>query len=334
MPQGSVLGPLLFLIYINDIQNCSDKLKFYLFADDTNILYADKNIKSLELTVNRELQNLYNWLTSNKLTLNIKKCNYIIFHPYQKKITDQPEIKIFDNEQNKNICLERKDYIKYLGVIIDKNLSWKYHIDNIVIKISKTVGLIAKLRHYVPFSILLKIYHSLILPYLSYGVVVWGFACKSYLNKILVLQKRALRFMYFANSRDHAVPFFVESNILPLNFLYYESVSNLMHDINNNITPPNILNFFTRTSSVHSYNTRSSTSGNLYPNKSRLQLHKHAFSSVGIKLWNEIPKQLRELPKRIFKRKLRQTLFEILKEEDSYVETPVIIYKIKTIKLE
>ena len=86
VPQGSVLGPLLFLLYIND------KLKFYLFADDTNVLYADKNIKFLELTVNRELHNLCNWLTSNKLTLNQKNSNSFIFHPHQKKLTYQPKI--------------------------------------------------------------------------------------------------------------------------------------------------------------------------------------------------------------------------------------------------
>ena len=152
---------------------------------------------------------------------------------------------------------------------------------------------------------------------------------KSYLNKILVLQKRVLRLMYFANSRAHAVPLFNDANILPLDFLYYESISNLMHDINNIIAPVNISNLFVSTSSVHYYNTRSSTSRNYYIKKSRLQLRKHAFSSVGAKLWNEIPNQIRHLTKKAFKRKLKQTLFEILKEEDSYIEIPMIISKIK-----
>ena len=80
-PQGSVLGPLLFLIYINDIYNVSDKLEFYLFADDTNLLYADKNLKSLETTMNLELSKVCEWLTANKLSLNIKKTNFVIFHP-------------------------------------------------------------------------------------------------------------------------------------------------------------------------------------------------------------------------------------------------------------
>ena len=86
VPQGSVLGPLLFLIYINDISNSSDKLKFYLFADDTNLLYADKNLKSLESTVNAEIFRVYNWLIANKLSLNIKKSNFVIFRPRQKKL--------------------------------------------------------------------------------------------------------------------------------------------------------------------------------------------------------------------------------------------------------
>jgi hypothetical protein len=86
VPQGSVLGPLLFLLYVNDIHKCSSKLRFYLFADDTNILYADRNAKALERVVNTELQKLYDLLTASKLTLNIKKSNIVIFHSYQKRL--------------------------------------------------------------------------------------------------------------------------------------------------------------------------------------------------------------------------------------------------------
>ena len=89
VPQGSVLGPLLFLIYINDFHNSSEKLSFYLFADDTNLLYADKNLKSLEkIMVNNELVRVSDWLNANKLTLNAKKSNFVIFHPPLPRLTD------------------------------------------------------------------------------------------------------------------------------------------------------------------------------------------------------------------------------------------------------
>ena len=149
-----------------------------MFADDTNLLYADKNLRTLELVVNSELHKGYEWLTANKLTLNIKKSNFIIFHLHQKKIDYQVNLRIFDNDSQTFLPLEQKSYVKYLGVLIDSNLSWKYHIGHITSKISKTVGFIARLRYYVPTSVLLRIYQSFIFPYLSYGIVVWGHAAK------------------------------------------------------------------------------------------------------------------------------------------------------------
>ena len=150
VPQGSVLGPLLFLLYINDIYNSSKKLSFHLFADDTNLLYADKNLKSLETVVNEELRNIGNWLMANKLSLNVKKSNFVIFRPYQKRIDYEVDIKIFDYSANCLVSLERKVTVKYLGVLIDSKLSWTDHITYISTKISKSLGILARLRHFVP----------------------------------------------------------------------------------------------------------------------------------------------------------------------------------------
>ena len=170
-----------------------------------------------------------------------------------KRVSYYPNIRIFDSEKNGQVSLESKDSIKYLGVIIDKHLSWKFHIDAVANKISKIVGLIAKLRHFTPRCILLNICQSLIHPHVIYGLASRGQALKTYLNKILILQKRALRTIYFTDRREHAVPLFADANILPLSFLYYESISNLMHDINNSNTPINILklSFEKLTVSIH-----------------------------------------------------------------------------------
>ena len=273
VPQGSVLGPLLFLLYINDIGMASSVLKFHLFADDTNILYADKSIKSLESVVNEELVKLHEWFTVNKLTLNLKKSNFVIFSHYRKTLS-KINIKVFDNSQNKFIALEHKRFVKYLGLLIDENLSWKSHIDFICNKISKIVGLLAKLRHFIPLHILITLYRSLIHPYLSYGISAWGQACKTHLNKILILQKRALKLIYFTDYRESAIPLFSKANILPVNFLFLECISNLMYDVVNQNAPPSLCKLFTSISNIHSYNTRSSRCQNLYTQYSRTTLQK------------------------------------------------------------
>ena len=177
---------------------------------------------------------------------------------------------VFNNNQNKKVALEHKDFVKYLGILIDKSLSWKHHIEHIIIKVSRTEGLIAKLRHFLPTHTLLNMYQALIAPYLTYGLRVWGQACKSYLDTLLKLQKRALRFIYFSDHNGHAIPVYVDAYILALKFVYYESIVNMMFDVRNRTAPSNIQDLFQHISNVHSYNTRSSASNNFSTKPSRL----------------------------------------------------------------
>ena len=175
--------------------------------------------------------------------------------------------------------------------MIDKNLSWKIHIDNVAAKLSKTVGLIAKLRHFAPQHTLLNIYRALILPYLSYGLIVWGQASK-------IHQKKVFRFIFFAHRNVHAIPLFIDANILPISFLYFKSVSYLMHDIHTNSAPSKIVNLFSQISSIHPYNTRSSSKNNMYIKKFDLEKLRQAVPIFGAKLWNEIPGRMRDMSKK------------------------------------
>ena len=191
-----MLGPLFFLIYINDIHNSCDK-SFYLFADDTNLLYADKNLKSLEKTVNNQLLKVSEWLNANKLTLNAKKSNYVIFRTYQRKLGYSVNFQMFDNSTHTFTSLEYKEHVKYLEILLDNNLSWKFHIEYGPLKISKIIAVITRLRHCISLCTLLNVYRSLVFPYMSYGLAAWGQAAKTHLEKLLVLQKRAMSFNVF-----------------------------------------------------------------------------------------------------------------------------------------
>ena len=134
--------------------------------------------------------------------------------------------------------------------------------------------------------------------------------------------------LYFADWYDHAISLFLEANVLPITFLYYESVSALMHDINNIKAPVNLSNLFQKTSNIHSYNTRSSWSGRFYVKSSTLEIQNNSFSWLGVTLWNKIPSYTTNLPKNAFKRILRKLLFDILEMEDDDIEIFLIIKKL------
>ena len=189
VPQGSILGPLLFILYVNDIIYTSNVLDFILFADDTTILYSHKDISSKTNTINEELKEVSNWFKANKLSVNASKTNYMILgtpHMTSRKTSDNSNIVLNDTN------LERVKVTKFLGVLIDECLTWKNHIDCISKTISRNIGVMNKLKHSIPHCILRTLYCTLILPYINYGILIWGNTCKSYLDKLVKLQKWAI----------------------------------------------------------------------------------------------------------------------------------------------
>ena len=140
MPQGCILGPLLFLFYINDLPNVSSILKTILFEDDTSLFYSDINVHKLNHTLNNELSKFDCWMRANKLSVNIKNTNYVVFKSRQKRINTDMSLS-FNNQ-----LLKKERVVKFLGVYIDENLSWSEHIAYICKKISKSVGIIYRSR--------------------------------------------------------------------------------------------------------------------------------------------------------------------------------------------
>lgn len=299
VPQGSVLGPLLFILYINDFSYCSDLLDFHLFADDTNLFYKHKNLTALETTLNSELVKVHNWLCANKLLLNIDKSNFVIFHPPQKKLPTNIEIFVH------NYQLKREYSIKYLGILIDSNLTWKNQVNNIVKKIKRNIGILSKLRYYLGLHILVKLYYALVYPFLIYGIISWGNTYPSTIQPLYMLQKKAMRIMTFSKFDEHSSALFKELDIVKLPDVVTLHNAVLMYKFHNNLLPSVFDTFFTRVNKTHNYNTRLSSKLSYSLPKVRTNYGIFNIRFQGPKIWNSVDENTKSLSLQKFKKQIK-----------------------------
>ena len=290
VPQGSVISPLLFLIHINDFENCTN-MKVINFADDTLLYCGVDNLSGIQESIDNELKNIINWMQINHLKLNLTKTNYMIFSPKSNKFKSLHKLKLFENFDTQ---ITQKSHCKYLGLIIDCNLDWKMHILNLQTKLSKAVGTLYRVRNILNKSSLIKIIYALIISNLKYGILSYARANKTSLKPLNVLFNQALRTINFLKRTDkNNKQLYLDENILTLEQMFKLELGKFCFKFHQNVLPYSFNNYFTAISDIHRYNTRN-FKNRFYIHKQLKQTGLKTLSFMGAKFWNTIPNKLKK----------------------------------------
>ena len=288
VPQGSVLGPFLFLVYINDLPNCCNS-KMLLYADDSTLLCAETNISTLKSKIENEICKIENWIRLNKLTLNYNKTNCILFS--HNKCDAQNNFCI--NSSNGPISI--RSSVKYLGVMIDHKLSWKFHTKFVAEKLCMARGILCKLRHCAPQAVLKSIYYSIAYPYIQYGITSWGNAASKYLQKVQVQQNYILKIvtntLFF---KTKSLPLYSQLKLLKVHNVYSLEVLKFVYKYKKKILPKCFDKYYLPASQIHDYSTRFALDHNW---AAAPLFHKNitqrSIKFEGYKIWNNLPDEIK-----------------------------------------
>ena len=290
VPQGSVLGPLLFIIYINDIHNCILNSSTFLFADDTALLNSNEEHKIIEKQLNHDLKALHRWLSANKISLNSTKTETVLFHSNNKEPNKAFRLTLNGKR------LYPTDSVKYLGIQIDNDLSFKEHMNTLAMKLRSANGALSKIRHVSNESVLLTVFHSIFSSY----------------NRISKIQKAALRIMTFSDFTSPSQPLFEQLKLLKFADLVKLSNILLVHDILNRKSPSDISDAFNLESYSGNQMPRGKSLGLLV--KPHCKSTKYGINSIiyqSILDWNEIQSHHKEIElSTISKAYLKQLTFK------------------------
>ena len=281
VPQGSILGPLLFIFFVNDFKNCLVKCKVHLYADDTILLFKSTSATEIKNNLEHDLLSASEWFYKNKLHLNISKCKFMLFGTSKRLAKTQTPDVYIGNEK-----LEHVNHYKYLGVWLDSTLNWKTHLHKMQSKIKQRLGMLRRVRHCIDASTTLLLYNSIILPLLDYCDTVYGNCNIADIIKLQILQNRAGKIILEVpyDTRTQKVLTDLNWFYMTERLFYHRCI--LMFKCLNGLAPAYLSDVFSFNS--HAYNTRSATRRNLRLPKCKSMTGQKAFHYLGAKLWNTL----------------------------------------------
>jgi hypothetical protein len=279
VPQGSILGPLLFLLYINDLVHTSQTLMPILFADDTNIFLSGKSLYEVTEVMNDELGKIVEWLKANKLSLNVNKTHYMVFRSRRCPSFTNCSLSIND------VVIEMVEHTKFLGVTIDSFLTWQKHISSVKGKVARGLGIICKAKRNLSKESLLTLYYSIIYPHLIYCVEVWGNSSACHVNSLFRLQKKTIKIIRSVPIRHPSDPLFREMRLLKVSQIYtffsllfiFKYLSKMLPDIFDD--------FFVQNKSIARRSTRQDCL--MFVPNFRTTFYGRTLKVFGVRIWNE-----------------------------------------------
>ena len=278
VPQGSILGPILFLIYINDIVNSSCNAHFTLYADDTCFTVSDPDINVLHAKLSRELNNVYKWIKVNRLMLNIKKTHVMLFQN-RSLAHDLEPVKLGRN------VIDRVKTTKFLGVTVDENLNWREHISNVSLTLSKITGILYCIRDNLSVESMLTLYYTLCYSKLMYCISIWGCTWPSFLNVLIRNQKSILRMIFYKRKYESTEMIFSNQKLMKLSNIHkYFLLLDIFKSLKNN---SNIFSI-----QEHTRVTRGNQINMVCP-PFRTTLFKNSIMCLGPEIWNSLPTSIK-----------------------------------------